>query len=133
MDKGDHGTIGQRGKVMHKRFKEWIEDSKEIEHIGKIAFFYLPSKKITKKIRKKIHEFFLSKQNAYTHESGGIEGYWHDGYKLTSDSHDRYEISFKGRKKFKDLIEFLSELCKEMNEKSIYLTIADNSYLVRAD
>jgi len=114
-------------------FIKWMEESKKIDHIGKVAVFYIPSNKLTDEIKKEMHHFFVSRHKAYTHESGDIKGYWHDGERLTSDSHERYEISFKGREKFREFVDFLSEICKKIGEKSIYLTIADDSYLVRPD
>jgi hypothetical protein len=112
-------------------FKRWMKDSGSAEHIGKVAVFYLPSEKLDEKTRSKIHDFFVSKHKAYTHESGDIKGYWHDGERLARDSHDRYEISFRGEGKLRELVGFLSGLCAEMNEKSIYMTLADESYLIR--
>lgn len=112
-------------------FRKWMEEVPEAEHIGKVAVFYVPSKRLTPRIRSRIHDFFVSKHNAYTHESGDIRGYWHDGESLNRDAHDRYEISFDGEKKFKEFVGFLSDLCEDMGEKSIYLTMADESYLIR--
>lgn len=103
----------------------------EAEHLGKVAVFYVPSKKVTKGVAKEIHDFFVSKHKAYTHESGDIKGFWHDGDRLTKDSHERYEISFKGEEKFRDFLDFLSTLCGKIREKSIYMTMADESYLIR--
>lgn len=100
------------------------------QHLGKVAVFYVPSKKVTKQVAKEIHDFFVSKHRAYTHESGGIKGFWHDGERLTKDSHERYEISFKGDRNFREFLDFLSELCGKIGEKSIYMTMADESYLV---
>lgn len=112
-------------------FRRWMDSSAEAEHLGKVAVFYVPSKKVDRKIAREIHEFFVSKHKAYTHESGGIKGFWHDGERLTKDSHERYEISFKGRDKLLDLVDFLSRLCSKIGEDSIYMTMADDSYLIR--
>lgn len=112
-------------------FRKWMSDRGDAEHLGKVAVFYVPSKKVTKGVAREIHDFFVSRHKAYTHESGGIKGFWHDGERLTKDSHERYEISFKGDGKLKDLMDFLSGLCVRIGEKSIYLTMADESYLVR--
>lgn len=112
-------------------FKRWLDGGGEAEHIGKVAVFYIPSKKIDASVNRGIHDFLVSKHNAYTHESGGIRGFWHDGSRLTRDSHDRYEISFKGKDNFTQLLDFLSDLCGKIGEKSIYMTMADESYLIR--
>ena len=111
-------------------FKRWMDKRGNAQHIGKLAVFYVPSKKLDKRGAKEIHDFFVSKHRAYTHESGGIKGFWHDGERLTRDSHERYEISLKGEENFKDFIDFLSDLCGRIKEKSIYVTMADESYLI---
>lgn len=112
-------------------FRGWMASSDNAEHLGKVAVFYVPSKKLTRKVAKEIHEFFVSKHKAYTHEFGGIKGFWHDGDKLTKDSHEKYEISFKGKEKLLELVDFLSRLCAKIDEDSIYMTMADDSYLIR--
>lgn len=112
-------------------FKKWIEYGDSLEHIGKLAVFYLPSNKLTNKVRKEIHDFFVSRHKAYTHELSDIKGYWHDGKDLLNDSHERYEISFKGKEKFKEFLDFLSNLCENISEKSIYLTMGEESFLVK--
>jgi hypothetical protein len=117
--------------VKEKGFRKWMEDRKDAQHLGKVAVFYVPSKKVNKEVAKEIHDFFVSKHRAYTHESGGIKGFWHDGERLTRDSHERYEISFKGEDKFREFLDFLSGLCGRIGEKSIYMTMADESYLIR--
>jgi len=44
------------------------------------------------------------------------------------DAHERYEVSFNGDENFKRFVDFLSEICGMKD--SIYLTVADESYLV---
>lgn len=112
-------------------FRKWMEEIPEAERIGKVAVFYIPSKKLNSSVRSMIHEFFVSRHKAYTHESGDIKGYWHDGDSLNRDAHDRYEISFDGEEKFREFVGFLSDLCRKIGEKSIYLTMADESYLIK--
>lgn len=112
-------------------FRGWMDSSENAEHLGKVAVFYIPSRKANKEVSKEIHDFFVSKHKAYTHESGDIKGFWHDGERLTKDSHERYEISFKGKDKLVELVNFLSVLCGRIGEKSIYMTMADESYLIR--
>lgn len=104
----------------------------EVDHIGKVAVFYLPSKKINTRTRKKIHDFLVENYKAYTHEMGGMKGYWLDGNNMTKDQHERYEVSFGGDNNFKKLVGFLSDLCEDAKEKAIYLTIGGDSYIVRS-
>lgn len=113
-----------------KDFKNWIKNRSEIEKVGKVAVFYLPANKLGK-IREELHAFLVDNYKAYTHEKGGIKGYWTGGSGLKEDRHERYEVSFDGDENFKKLVEFISKMCGKTNEESIYLTIADESYLVR--
>lgn len=113
-------------------FKNWMLRQPNIEHVGKVAVFYIPVDKIEKGLREKLHDFLVSNYNAYTHESSEIKGYWDNGEQLLKDKHERYEISFKGDDNFKKLVNYLSKVCKEAGEDAIYLTVADESYLVRS-
>lgn len=108
-----------------------MSESPDVDHIGKVAVFYLPFKKIDPKTRKKIHDFLVGNYKAYTHERGGMKGYWLDGKDMTKDHHERYEVSFGGNANFKKLVGFLSGLCEDTEEKAIYLTIGGDSYIVR--
>lgn len=112
-------------------FKNWIDKKSNINSLGKVAVFYLPSKKITKKIRSYMHDFLISNYEAYTHESSNIKGYWVSDDSLVKDIHERYEVSFKGNDNFKKFVDFLSEVCKLTKEDAIYLTFANNSYLIK--
>jgi len=103
----------------------------EVERIGRVAAFYIPSDKLHESVRTELHEFFVSKHKAYTHESSDIKGYWMGGGELVRDSHERYEISFEGRDKFDEFVSFLSSICGKIREEAIYLTFGNDSFLVR--
>lgn len=105
--------------------KSWMQN------LGEVAVFYLPSKKISKKVRDKIHNFLIENYEAYTHESSNIKGYWLSENSLVKDIHERYEVSFKGKNNFKKFIVFISEICKLTKEDAIYLTFANKSYLIK--
>lgn len=102
-----------------------------VEHIGKVAVFCIPATKLTEAVRVRIHDFLVANYSAYTHESSDIEGYWSGRGDLVRDIHERYEVSFNGNDNFKGFVDFISELCESISEDSIYLTVADESYLVR--
>lgn len=112
-------------------FRKWIEKQPNAEHLGHMAVFYIPSKKLTQKIRNKLHDFLVTNYEAYTHESSNIKGYWVNGNFLIKDKHERYEVSFKGYSNFKKFIKFISEICKMTKEEAIYLTFANDSYLIK--
>jgi hypothetical protein len=106
-------------------------EKSNIKHLGEVAIFYLPKKKINKKIRKEIHNFFVDNYNAYTHELSTINGYWSKKNKIIKDKHERYEVSFCGKKNFEKFIDFLSYLRKKTKEESIYLVISEESFLIK--
>lgn len=109
-------------------FKKWL--SKNTKHIGVIVTFYVPTNKLNKKIRKDLHDFFVNNYEAYTHETSNIKGFWIKKDELIKDKHEKYEVSIKSEKKIKELIDFVSIICKKVKEDSIYLTIGKNSYLI---
>lgn len=108
--------------------ENWIKEN--VEYIGKIVVFYVPSSKINHNIRSKIHDFFVSKHNAYTHECGEITGYWSHNNLLIEDKHERFEISLKDSE-LSELINFLTEIGNQIEEKSIYLVVGEKSYLIK--
>lgn len=110
-------------------FKKWLK--KNTTYNGVIITFYIPSKKLNKTIRNKLHSFFVKNHEAYTHETSNIKGFWLNKNNLIKDKHERYEVSISKEKKIKELISFISNICKEIEEESIYLTIGKKSYLVR--
>jgi hypothetical protein len=107
-----------------------IDNSQFVKYVGKVAVFYVPVEKLTDEVRDKIHDFFVSEYCAYTHESSEIKGYWVNAGEIVRDKHERYEVAFHGDEKFKHFVEFLSSLCLKIDEESIYLTVADEAYLV---
>lgn len=102
-----------------------------VQHIGKTAVFYIPSNKLSESTRKRLHDFFVMQYDAYTHESSDIKGYWVDKGEVVRDQHERYEISFGGNDKLDKLVNFLADICREVEEAAIYLTVDNESYLVR--
>lgn len=111
-------------------FKKWMLSRPNVKYIGKVAVFCLPADKLDEKIKSEIHDFLVVNYSAYTHESSEIEGYWAGSGGLVRDVHERYEVSFNGDENFRKFVDFLSEICRMIDEDSIYLTVADESYLI---
>lgn len=127
-------------------FKESIDMKKDLKnfiYIGKMAAFYVPSDKLSKKEfgengdtpKDMFHDFFMKNFNAYTHEKSGIEGFWRKGKgAIVIDENERYEVSFLDDKgQLEKFIKFLSKMCNLLNENSIYVTIGDSSWLVEKE
>ena len=106
------------------------------KYIGHVSVFYVPTNKLDlllengKTARVTLHDFCVEYFNAYTHEVSKIQGYWLNNEILHKDDHERYEISFRGRKKVKKFVAFLSNLCRMVGEESIYLTMGYKSWLI---
>lgn len=107
-----------------------------IKYIGRVAVFYIPIIKLDvllddgQTARQILHDFCVSNYNAYTHESSKIQGFWMNKNILVRDEHEKFEVSFRGSKKVKGFVVFLSKICKLIQEESIYLTIGSKSWLV---
>jgi hypothetical protein len=110
--------------------------------LGRIAVFYVPAAKMDdpqfgrdgQTPTQMFDRFFLEKFGGLTHEESQIRGQWtsEDGQKVFTDVHERYEVSFSGKKKAVEFLEFLSEMCGYLQEDSIYLTMRTRSWLVKA-
>lgn len=105
--------------------------------IGQVAVFYIPASKLDLELnlgtpRQMLHEFFVKNYNAYTHEISKIQGFWTKKDILIVDEHERYEVSFDGKDKVREFVEFLSKICGIIGEDSIYLTMGNKSWLVTA-
>jgi hypothetical protein len=105
-------------------------------YIGQVAVFYVPKQKLDtaikdgKTARQLLHDFFVDHYNAYTHEVSKIQGFWKTRNILMMDEHERYEVSFDGKQKVVEFVDFLADLCGLIQEESIYLTMGYKSWLV---
>jgi len=114
--------------------------SASVHELGKVTVFYVPSHKLdhprhsrnSLTARQGIHEFLMSRYNAYTQTPTPVRGYWAapDG-ELFHDVMERFEVSFGSESEFDRLINFLAELCKRLDEQAIYVTRGERSFLVQ--
>lgn len=115
--------------------------NKSAHYIGRVCTFYIPAAKLDDKTyihaeylpRDILHEYFVINHNAYTHEISNIKGYWKNREELVFDQHERYEVSFRGKKKVNEFISFLARFCYLIGEDCIYLTMGYKSWLVKAN
>jgi hypothetical protein len=118
-----------------------LGDTSFLVPLGRIAVFYVPAHKMNdpaygcdgRTPTQMFDEFFLRKFGGLTHEASHIRGQWTspDGQKVFTDLHQRYEVSFSGKKKAMEFLTFLSEMCRRLQEDSIYLTMGTRSWLVK--
>jgi hypothetical protein len=126
-----------------KEFMIFEKSLNNFIYIGKMAAFYVPSNKLSKKEfgengetpKDMFHNFFMKNFNAYTHEKSGIEGFWREKKgAIVIDENERYEVSFlDDNEQLEKFIKFLSKMCNLLNENSIYVTIGDSSWLVKKE
>ena len=116
------------------------ETRASVHELGKVTVFYVPSHKLDHPkharelltARQNIHEFLMSRYNAYTQTPTPVRGYWAapDG-EVFHDVMERFEVSFGSESEFDRLIDFLAELCDRLDEQAIYVTRGERSFLVQ--
>jgi hypothetical protein len=109
--------------------------------LGRTATFYVPAQKMNdsafgrdgRTATQLFDDFFLSHFGGLTHEESKIRGQWTspDGQKVFTDLHERYEVTFSGKRKSREFVDFLSDMCRLLQEDSIYVTMGDRSWLVK--
>jgi hypothetical protein len=118
-------------------YNQNMMEHKNLVCIGQMAVFYIPTKKLLDRMSGKIageviHDFLIENYDAYTFVVGRSEGYWRRG-KTDPICHDvgtKYEVSFGGKERIPEFIDFLSTICRDIGEEAIYLTMGKSSYFV---
>jgi hypothetical protein len=92
----------------------------------------VPEKKVGS-IKQMLHDFFISNYNAYTFENSEIQGFWRRDFNspIFDDRNVKYVVSFDGKDRVCEFIDFLSEVCYFIDEECIYLTMGQESWLVK--
>lgn len=108
--------------------------------IGQVAVFYVPIIKLEdlsfgtedRNPRMMFEKFFMDHYNAYTLELSKTLGFWRKCHKsqIFQDENARYEVSFDGKDRISEFIDFLSYMCYLLKEEAIYLTMGYKSFLV---
>lgn len=119
-----------------------------LEYIGHEAVFYIPKYKLTTcidapgvlslnalgrpTVEMHIHEFLAKNYNAYTVADSTITGLWKSekDNRVFKDTNVEYRVAYEGRGRVLHFVEFLSNLCRELNEEAIYLKMGYKSYIV---
>lgn len=110
-----------------------ISNNKLIEHIGHTAIFYVPECKVDDEVRGMFHEFFIRNYDAYTFEPTRIQGFWRrdPDSPIFADINVKYVVSFDGHSHLTSFVEFLSGMCRRMGEECLYMTVGNQSYLIK--
>ena len=123
--------------------RKQIKELPFVSPLGKTASFYVPAAKINdsrygqggRRPSELLEEFFVDNFGGFTHEQSQIKGRWvsDNGQMVFTDEHQRYEVSFAGKIKTAEFFAFLSDMCRRLEEGSIYVTYGGDSWLVRPD
>lgn len=102
-----------------------------VEHIGRMAHVLVPIAKIDYEIaegtvRSRLYRHFEAAYGGFT-EQPLVRGMW-KGFR---EAHVQMTISFKGKEQIPGFLEFLSSLCRDMDEECLYLEMGEDSFLVR--
>lgn len=119
---------------------KWEEFEKgthyRIVDLGRPAIFFIPAKKLGKKIgkktiRKESHEFLVRNFSAYTTSKVPSIGFYRGtGKKFVSDACVIYEVSFLGKHQIPLLLEKLAWIAETTGEECIYLKTGQYTCLV---
>jgi hypothetical protein len=107
-----------------------------LEDLGRPAIFFLPVRKLKKKIKgmsieKKLHRFLISNFGAYTSSIIPSFGFWRSmGRAVILDECRQYEVSFLGKNCVPVLIRELARIAALVREECIYLKAGQYSCLV---
>jgi len=114
-----------------------FENDPEIIDLGRMAIFFLPATKLQKTAsnghthEQNIDEALTHRFQGFTKQSMPWEGHYRMGSEVVRDNPIRYEVSFKGKNKVREFVALLKTVCREIGEESMYLTMGENSYLVK--
>ncbi|MFZ2619533.1 MAG: hypothetical protein WAX89_01540 [Alphaproteobacteria bacterium] len=120
----------------------------QVMHIGRPALVYLPIPKVKNPLfgngqhtpDEMFRQFCLATFNAVSINTATVEGYWRqaDGL-IVPDFHCQYRVSFRHAEpetgeapfaRLNQLVTFLSELCKTMQEDCIYAEFGEDAVLI---
>ncbi len=107
---------------------------KNLTYIGHMAIFYVPRAKLERipAIEARIHRFLFENYGAYTKSISPVKGFWRqNGSKhIFEDDNIEYKVSYAGKKRIPEFVDFLAEVCAVLGEEALYLEMGYMSYLV---
>ena len=118
------------------------QQKSHVLELGKVTVFCIPSHKLDdpryfdghQTARMVTHEFLMHRFRAYTQSPTAVKGYWVDGQgQFVHDVMERFEVSFGSESEFDQLIEFLIDMCRRLNEDAIYVPRGGRSFLVQRE
>lgn len=119
---------------------EWDEfrcDRYEIQDLGRMAVFLVPSHKMKNKCGEKtvedfLHLFIQRRIGAWTYTLSPVAGIWTNEYgKIFYDECREYKVAFLGKERVPALLEVLAAVAKEIGEECIYVEAGQYSATTR--
>lgn len=104
-----------------------------LQSLGRMAVFYIPSKKAIEKYYDiKIRDFLLKEFGACTATLGNFCGWWKsdESGEMHYDEHIEFKVAFAGKERIPILVEFLGRIAKELGEECVYLETGEDAWLV---
>lgn len=105
----------------------------KLQSLGRMAVFYIPSKKAREKnCDTEIRDFLLKEFGACTATLGNFCGWWKsdESGEMHYDEHIEFKVAFVGKERIPILASFLAKVAKELNEECIYLETGEDAWLV---
>lgn len=111
-----------------------LDDDPEIIPLGRMAVVYVPSDKLDRHpdIQIQFDQTLIEQYQGMTKMTQFIEGHYQMGPSIVRDPHVRYEVSFSGgENRVFQFVALIKQLCRDLGEESIYLTMGEKSFLVQ--
>ena len=106
----------------------------EIISLGRMEVVYVPATKMEQyaEVQAQFDRTLIETYQGMTKMTQFIEGHYQMGPNIVRDPHVRYEVSFSGgENRVMAFLALIKQLCRDLGEKSIYLTMGDKSFLVQ--
>jgi hypothetical protein len=115
--------------------QQLLADDPEIIELGRMAVVYIPVAKLEKNpsVQTAFDNTLIQRYRGITKITQYVEGHYQMGPTTNViDNHIRYEISFAGgEESVVPFINILKQLCRDLGENSLYVTMGEKSFLVR--
>lgn len=101
--------------------------------LGRMAVFYIPSRKAKEKGHDvEIRDFLLKEFGACTATLGNFCGWWKsdESEKIHYDENIEFKVAFVGKERIPILTSFLAKVAKNLGEECIYLETGEDAWLI---
>ena len=107
-----------------------LADDPEVIPLGQMAVFYLPAKHLQGEVGVRLDATLIADYQGMTKITQAVEGHFQMGPTVVKDDHVRYEVAFLGKDRVPEFIALLKQVCRDLGEQSIYVTMGEKAYLI---